>query len=103
MADALGETSGFSFCWDVNNGISCGERAYPEGYDKIKARMSHLHIKPNAEKELDPIPETRMPYAELLRKVIDDGYKGAVSIEHWGTPELMLKGIRQVRAVLDSL
>lgn len=103
VADALGDTSGFSFCWDVNNGISCGEPAFPNGYEQIKGRMTHFHIKPNEEKELDPIRGSNMHYADLLKQVLADGYKGAVSIEHWGSPELMLKGVRQVRAVLDTL
>jgi sugar phosphate isomerase/epimerase len=103
VANALGDTPGFSFCWDVNNGIGCGERAFPEGYDLIKGRMSHLHIKPNADNELNPIRESDMQYADLLKKVLADGYTGAVSIEHWGTPELMLKGVRLVRSVLDKL
>jgi len=103
VADALGDTSGFSFCWDVNNGISCGERAFPEGYAHIKGRMTHFHIKPNEDKELDPIRDSDMKYVDLIKTVLADGYQGVVSIEHWGSPELMLKGIRQVRAVLDTL
>jgi len=103
VADALGNTSGFSFCWDVNNGIGCGEEAVPDGYEQIKGRITHLHVKPNPEKELDPIRGTDMQYADLLKMVIADGYTGNVSIEHWGSPELMLKGVRQLRTVLDSL
>jgi len=103
VADALGDSPGFSFCWDVNNGIGCGESAFPEGYSQIKGRMTHLHIKPNEGKELDPIRETDMNYADLIKTVLADGYTGAVSIEHWGTPELMLKGVRDVRKVLDTL
>ena len=103
VANALGDSPGFSFCWDVNNGISCGEQAFPDGYEKIKGRMTHFHIKPNEEKELDPIRGTDMQYADLLKTVLADGYTGAVSIEHWGSPELMLKGVREVRAVLDTL
>ncbi len=102
VADALGHSPGFSFCWDVNNGIGCGEAAFPDGYEKIKGHMIHLHVKPNDNKELDPIRESQMVYADLLRQVLADGYAGAVSIEHWGSPELMLKGIRQLRAVLDQ-
>ena len=103
VADALGDTPGFSFCWDVNNGIGCGENAFPEGYELIKSRMTHLHVKPNPEKELNPIRGTEMQYADLLKTVLADGYTGAVSIEHWGSPELMLKGVRRLRAELDSL
>lgn len=103
VADALGSTSGFSFCWDVNNGIGCGERAFPDGYAQIKGRITHLHVKPNADKELDPIRESDVRYADLLKTLLADGYAGAASIEHWGSPELMLKGVRQLRAVIDEM
>ena len=36
VADALGDTSGFSFCWDVNNGIGCGEQAIPMATNRSK-------------------------------------------------------------------
>ena len=42
-------------------------------------------------------------YRNLLATLLSDGYGGAASIEHLGSPELMLKGIRQLRPVLDSL
>ncbi len=103
VADALGTTPGFSFCWDVNNGIGCGERAVPDGYEQIRGRITHVHVKPNPEKELDPIRGSEMKYAELLEILRADGYAGNVSIEHWGSPALMLKGVRQLRAVLDEL
>ena len=103
VADALGDTPGFSFCWDVNNGIGCGEPAVPDGYEQIKGRITHVHVKPNPKKELDPIRESDLQYADLLTMLLADGYEGNLSIEHWGSPELMLKGVRQLRAVLDEL
>lgn len=103
LAEAMGNPAGLSFCWDVNNGIACGERAYPEGYELIRGRITHLHIKPNALKVMDPIKGSDVNYSDLLRQMLSDGYAGAASIEHWGTPELMLKGVRLLRPVLDSL
>ncbi len=103
VSDALGNSPGLSFCWDVDNGVACGEPAFPEGYEKIKGKITHLHVKPNENKELDPIRGSGMGYADLLKTLLRDGYTGAVSIEHWGTPELMLKGIRQLRAVVNGL
>ncbi len=103
VADALGNPEGLTFCWDVNNGTTCGERAFPEGYEQVKGNVSHLHVKPNEAKGLDPILGTDMVCADLLKVLVADGYAGAVSIEHWGSPELMLKGVREIRAVVDSL
>ena len=107
VADALetstGGTEGFSFCWDVNNGIRCEERHLPDGYEQIKGRITHLHVKPNPDKEIEPIWGSDMPYGVLLKQLLEDGYTGAASIEHWGGPELMLKGVRQLRQVIDHL
>ena len=101
--DALGGSEGLSFCWDVNNGIACGEPAFPDGYELIKGHITHLHVKPNPFDELDPIQGSNLSYVDLLKTMLADGYTGAASIEHWGSPELMLKGIRLLRPVLDDL
>jgi sugar phosphate isomerase/epimerase len=108
VADALdaetGAPDGFTFCWDVVNGIHCGESHMPEGYALLKGRITHFHVKPNAEKEIFPILGTEdASYGDLIRTLQNDGYKGVASVEHWGSPELMLKGVRQLREVLDSL
>jgi sugar phosphate isomerase/epimerase len=103
VANALGDSSGFSFCWDVTNGIVCDEPAYPDGYHKIRGRITHLHVKPNGQGELDPIEGSETTYDELLRHMLTDGYEGAASIEHWHTPAAMLKGIRDLRKVIDEL
>lgn len=103
VADALGNPASFTYCWDVNNGIGCGENAFPDGYEQIKGNITHLHVKPNPEKELDPIRNSDLNYVDLLKTLLADGYTGAASIEHWGSPELMLKGVRQLRKVLDTL
>ncbi|MCZ6634223.1 MAG: sugar phosphate isomerase/epimerase [bacterium] len=103
VADALGNPASFTYCWDVNNGIGCGENALPDGYEQIKGNITHLHVKPNPDKELDPIRNGDLKYEDLLKTLLADGYTGAASIEHWGSPELMLKGVRLLRGVLDSL
>lgn len=103
VADALEGPGGLRFCWDVNNGIACGEPAVPEGYELIKGRIAHLHVKPNENGELDPVQGSDLCYADLLRMLLADGYTGAASIEHWHSPEAMLKGVRALRAVVDTL
>ena len=108
VADALdsetGKPDGFTFCWDVVNGIHCGEKHMPDGYAKLKGRITHLHVKPNDEKDIYPILGTEdASYDDLIKQLLADGYDGVASIEHWGSPELMLKGIRQLRQVLDAL
>ena len=108
VADALDSETGvpdrFTFCWDVVNGVECGESHVPDGYDQIKGRVTHLHVKPNKEKEIFPILGSEDgSYGDLIEMILSDGYKGCASVEHWGSPELMIKGIRQLREILDGL
>ena len=44
-----------------------------------------------------------MSYEELLKIILRDGYRGSAGIEHWGSPELMLEGARQLSAVLRRI
>jgi len=108
IANAVDELScapqGFTFCWDVVNGIHSGEPDFVSGYEHLKGRVTHFHVKPNNDKEIFPILESESgSYDDLIKDLLADGYKGCASVEHWGSPELMLKGIRQLREVLDSL
>ena len=57
----------------------------------------------NREKNLDPIRGTDLRYEQLLQTLVDDGFMGAASIEHWGNRQQMLDGVRQLRAVVDAM
>ena len=103
VINELGNSPALTSCWDVNNGLHCGENPMPEGYSHIKGLVTHVHVKPNGQKSLEPIGETGLHYAQLLETLVADGFTGAASIEHWGTPEHMLEGIRQLRAVVDAM
>ncbi len=103
VINALGNSPALTSCWDVNNGLHCGENPLPEGYAHIKGLVRHVHIKPNREKNLNPIGETTLHYEQVLETLVEDGFTGAASIEHWGTPEQMLEGVRQLRAVVDAM
>jgi sugar phosphate isomerase/epimerase len=103
VINALGNSSALTSCWDVNNGLHCGENPLPDGYAHIKGLVRHLHVKPNSEKNLDPIGDTGLRYEQVLETLVADGFTGAASIEHWGQPEDMLKGVRQLRALVDTM
>ena len=103
VINALGNSPALTSCWDVNNGLHCGENPLPEGYAHIKGLVRHVHVKPNREKNLNPIEETELRYEQLLETLIQDGFTGAASIEHWGNPEQMLEGVRQLRAIVDAM
>jgi sugar phosphate isomerase/epimerase len=108
VADAVdqvaGAPEGFTFCWDVVNGAHCGEPHFPDGYAQLKGRVTHLHVKPNEKDDIFPIMGSEDgSYGDIIRTLEADGYTGCASVEHWGSPDLMLKGIRQLREVLDSI
>jgi L-ribulose-5-phosphate 3-epimerase len=101
VIEILGGGPALSCCWDVVNGVHCDESPYPEGYGYIKGRVSHFHIKPNDARQLNPVWNTSVTYQDIFKAVESDGFDGAVSIEHWGSPELMLQGIRELKAALS--
>ena len=98
------ESDAMRVCWDVNNGWHCGELPYPDGYDHIRGLVRHLHVKPNDDKNMDTVGSSTVPYTQILRTVLEEeGFDGCASIEHWGSPELMLKGVRELGGALRSL
>jgi len=103
VIDALGNSPALSVCWDVKNGYSCGEMPYPDGYKHIKGLVTHFHVKPNKDRNMQTVGETELTYEKIFKIAIADGFDGSLSIEHWGSPELMLKGVRELRNVVDQL
>lgn len=96
VIEALGKPSSLAIAWDVNNALSTGEGPQ-EGYRRAQGFIRHLHVKPDSQKRLPAF------YGDILRWLRADGYQGAASIEHWGSPEAMLSGVRQLRALVDTL
>ncbi len=103
VIDAV-ESDAMKMAWDVNNGWHCGELPYPDGYNHIRGLVRHIHVKPNANKNIDTVGSTNIPYSQIFRVVLEEeGFDGCASIEHWGSPELMLKGVRELIKVLRTL
>lgn len=103
VMDALGNSPALGVAWDVNNGLACGENPYPEGYSLIRDRVYHVHVKPNTEKSLATVGAAPLTYEQILTVLRDDGYDGWASIEHWGSPDEMLKGLRELVPVLHRI
>jgi len=90
--------------WDVNNSWECGELPYPDGYDQIRGLVRHIHVKPNAHKNMETVSSSDVLYSQVLRAILEEeGFEGCASIEHWGSPELMLEGVRQLKEALKNL
>jgi len=103
VMDALGAPPALGLAWDVNNGLSCGERPLPEGYALVRDRIYHVHVKPNSQHSLATVGDSSLTYDEVLRTLLADGYSGWASIEHWGSPEAMLSGLRELKPLLDRI
>ena len=103
VIDAVGSDA-MKIAWDVNNSWRCGELPYPDGYNHIRGLVRHLHVKPNADKNIDTVSDSNLTYSQIFRIVLEEeGFDGCASIEHWGSPELMLKGVRELSKVLRTL
>jgi sugar phosphate isomerase/epimerase len=109
VMDALGGSPALGVAWDVNNGLSCGENPYPDGYELIRDRIYHVHVKPapapqvTAAGSLATVGDSSLTYAEIFTALKGDGYDGWASIEHWGSPDAMLKGVRELAGVLRQI
>ena len=83
--------------WDACNVLYDDEDKevpYPDGYEAIKPRIVHVHIKdskPNAqgEQECCPIGEGNIDFVGQYRALFADNYEGWTSLEtHWRTTAL---------------
>ncbi len=101
---ALGPSPAVAIAWDVNKLLAGGRRR--PTHDRLPTAwplVRHLHVKPNAAGNLDTIADSPRSYRELLSGFAGAWYSGAASIEHWGSPEMMLEGIRQLRSLREAL
>ncbi len=102
VIDAV-ESDAMKVCWDVNNSWQCKEIPYPDGYSYIKGLVVHVHVKPNAQKNIDTVGNSNVSYEQVLKALINDGFDNCASIEHWGSPEFMLKGVKELNKVLEKI
>lgn len=90
LIDDLDAKDALHVLWDPANNCWCHERAFPDGYDEVKAGyLGHIHIKdvqvdtPRATLEVREMGKGQLadqfqPLADALRA---DDYKGVISFE----------------------
>jgi sugar phosphate isomerase/epimerase len=103
IIDGLGGSRWLGIAWDVNNAAHTGEMPLPDGYTYVKGRVRHLHVKPDKDRSIKTVANTPVSYRQVFDRLIRDSYDGPASVEHWGSPEGMLDGIRQTRALLSEM
>lgn len=79
--------------WDPANEFYAegwGETPYPDGYERLKSMMVHVHVKDSAKNretgniECVAIGEGVIDWQSQLQALVDDGYDGYISLEtHW--------------------
>lgn len=74
--------------WDPGNAFWTGrERAVPDGYERIKPHIAHVHLKdvilhgPSGEAEATVLGKGEVGIADQLAMLIRDGYQGCASLE----------------------
>lgn len=89
IIDAVGSPA-LTVAWDVANSWHYGRVAWPDDYPLVKGLVTHLHIKDGLINE-DGTMDFRkgrtyidlgdIPWAEIFRTLLDDGYEGMASVE----------------------
>jgi len=78
--------------WDPGNDIwdPNGETPYPDGYEYVKGRIIHVHIKDGIRRgssgkhEFSAVGEGEVNFPDQFRALKEDGYEGYLSLEtHW--------------------
>src|SRR5579862_9823406 len=78
--------------WDPANAYVAGERAYPDGYRLLPVnRIVHVHAKDchvaDHKVAWGPLGECDLDWKGQIQALVDDGYKGYISLEtHWPGP-----------------
>lgn len=78
--------------WDPCNALVSGESPFPEGYRLLPpGRIVHVHAKDcfvnNHTPTFGPLGECGIDWRGQIRALVDDGYKGYISLEtHWPGP-----------------
>jgi sugar phosphate isomerase/epimerase len=93
--------------WDPGNAYAAGEPdPYPTGYERVKHRMIHVHVKDvdfiDGRRVWLPVGAGRVDYEGQIRALIKDNYQGVVALEtHFRLPGD--SGVKSTRQSLDGL
>ncbi len=96
VIDGLGAPDHVGAIWEIDVSAQAGEDP-AEGYEPIRELIRDVHIKRFG------AGATEAQYMSALTLLQRDGYKGPLTIEHWGDEEETLEGIKAVRALLGGV
>jgi len=100
-------SAAFGVIWDPGNEAALGSTPYPDGYNYVRGRIFHVHLK-DAGRHLEEgrrrrawvkIGDGTIDYVGQMRALVRDGYDGTLSLEtHYAYPDGGLE-----RATRESL
>jgi len=73
--------------WDPGNAYAAGEKTpFPDGYEKIKDRIVHVHVKDaifdeQGNRIWKPIGQGGVDYKGQMKALLDDNYQGVIALE----------------------
>lgn len=72
--------------WDGGNAQWADVPAYPEGYDLVKDRLFHVHVKdivvePDGTRHGTTLGKGLVDFRSMFKAMIADGYEGGISLE----------------------
>jgi sugar phosphate isomerase/epimerase len=102
VIDALGHPESVAVIWEIDVGAKDGE-SVEEGYPHIRGMIRDIHVKSNTDGHLDPIDNGMGTYRKAFQLLAVDGYDGLATIEHWKGQENTLRGIHELKALIESI
>jgi sugar phosphate isomerase/epimerase len=79
--------------WDPGNQAMLGLKPFPDGYDAVRERVLHVHVKDVRDGSWAKIGAGVIDYGGQLRALAADGYTGCISIEtHYRLDDWDLEG-----------
>lgn len=77
--------------WDPGNEAALGSDPFPAGYEAVKDRIHHVHLKDAVQiggERFTVMGEGVIPYVDQFRALAADGYDGVLSVEtHFALPD----------------
>jgi sugar phosphate isomerase/epimerase len=99
----------FGVIWDPGNEAMLGSLPFPEGYDHVRGRVIHVHLKDVDEKgNWTKMGTGVIDYPAHLRALASDGYEGVLSLEtHYETADTGREGatresVAAIRALCEQ-
>ncbi|MGH2532970.1 MAG: sugar phosphate isomerase/epimerase family protein [Thermomicrobiales bacterium] len=79
----------FGMIWDPGNEAALGSTPYPNGYEHVRGRIAHVHLKDrDASGRWVRMGDGIIDWVGQLRHLAADGYDGPLSLEtHYRTPD----------------